>query len=71
MSHKTRRVVIRVPADLPVDGVHCGDCDLVWDGRSFAGQHYCSAWGESPLERDEGGLLRCEQCLEAEEDDDQ
>jgi hypothetical protein len=59
----TKRVILRVPADLPADGVHCGGCDMVWPHARW----YCSAWGESPLEEDEGGLLRCEQCRAAEE----
>jgi hypothetical protein len=60
---ETKRVVLRVPATLPADGVHCGDCDMVWPHARW----YCSAWGESPLEEDEGGLLRCPECLAAEE----
>lgn len=64
MANDTKNVVLRVPADLPADGVHCGDCDLRWVHLNGP-YDYCEAWGEYPLEEDEGGLLRCEQCRAA------
>lgn len=60
---ETKTIIIPVSVEVDSDGEHCGPCDLRW--RPGTRQAYCSGHGEEPLEEDERGSLRCEQCLAA------
>lgn len=62
---ETKTIIIPVSVEVDSDGEHCGPCDLRW--RPGTRQAYCSGHGEEPLEEDERGSLRCEQCLAAEQ----
>lgn len=65
--NETKRVVLRVPADLPADGVHCGGCGMLWH-PSCVSSYYCAAWKDHRLSvEDEAGPVRCPECLAAEE----
>ena len=64
----TKTIIIPVSVEVDSDGEHCGPCDLRW--RPGTRQAYCSGHGEEPLEEDERGSLRCEQCLAAEQEKD-
>jgi hypothetical protein len=44
------------------DGIHCGECE--WVGKGL----HCDHFDEWNLARDDAGLLRCDDCLQAELD---